>query len=138
MGQTISVKNWPGTTVVLRLRGVVLAIWGKYIEHLGILKRGCLVFHAPWYEKRVTSSCFELTTRMPEHQTSADDIDHLLVRVIVTGPHPTFLHTMSNQHHARVVRHYLPAQSVLWIGHVAVIRADNVDLVFDHEIPLKS
>ncbi len=85
------------------------------------------------YEKRITGLRFEPATRVLEDQMAADDVDQLLVRVTVTSPHPAFLHTMAHQHHAWAVRHYLATQALFWIGHVAVIGANNIDVVLGHE-----
>ena len=91
-------------------RSIIFTIRGEYIEHFGILECGCLVRYVPRHKKGITRSCFELATRMLEYQVSADDIDHLLMRVTVKGSHPPFEHAMSNEHHARAIGHYLPAQ----------------------------
>ena len=85
------------------------------------------MFDVAWNQKAVSRFRLEQSAGMLKREMAADDIHHLLVRMAVPGAHPTLLHPMPHQHHARAVGHHLPPEPRLRVGHGILMRRHNLD-----------
>lgn len=85
------------------LTSVFFAVRREDIQNLGILERRRLMFDVPCNQEAVSRFCLEHPSGMLKTNTTADDVDHLLVRVAVPDADPTLLHPVPHQHHGGTV-----------------------------------
>lgn len=96
----------------LRLRRVVLTVWGEDVEDLRVLKSRGLMFYSAGNQEGIAGAGFEAALRMFKDQVAADDVDELFMRMTVARACPTFAHPVTDEHHAGVVAHDLAAKTV--------------------------
>src|ERR1700733_14801482 len=91
------------------------------------------MFNIAWNQEAVSRLRIEYAAGMLKREMAADDIHQLLVRMAVPGAHPTLLHSMPDQHHARAVRHHLPPKTRLRVGHCFILRRHDLDCAKRHK-----
>src|SRR6202034_3480477 len=98
------------------LARIVLSEGNEEVEHLGFGKRAGLVLHSSRDDETVAGDGVETLCATNEVDVSADDVDHLLMRMGVPRAAPPGLHFVAHQHHAWIPGENLARQSMFRMG----------------------
>src|SRR5271156_2423774 len=111
----------------LKRRRIIFAVRSEDVQYLGILLRRSLMHYVARYQETVPGLRLKNPAGIFKSEMTADDIHHLLVRMAMPGAHPTLLHPVPYQHHARTPGHDLPPKARLGAGHRFILRSYNLD-----------